>query len=108
VFDAKKAWECQWVSTAHCPDFVGGSPRRFVPDTTTVLAGEPPAESFDRLPPRQLAPSRESWRFSNSERSHPIEHPRVECTRGSAVNQTAPILRRRAKSNISVNTSESK
>jgi hypothetical protein len=33
---------------------------------TTVLAGEPPAESFDRLPPRQLAPSRESWRFSFS------------------------------------------
>src|SRR5215211_8803002 len=53
-----------WVSPAHCPGVVGGSPRRFVPDITTVLAGEPPAEWFDRLPPRQLAPSRESWRFS--------------------------------------------
>ena len=42
---------------------------------TTVLAGEPPAESFDRLPPRQLAPSRESWRFTYSQGSHPTEHP---------------------------------
>ncbi len=42
---------------------------------TTVLAGEPPAEWFDRLPPRQLAHSRESWRFSFSEGSHPTEHP---------------------------------
>jgi hypothetical protein len=40
-----------------------------------VLAGEPPAESFDRLPPRQLAPSRESWRFSISHGLHPTDHP---------------------------------
>ena len=42
---------------------------------TTVLAGEPPAESFDRLPPRQLAPRRESWRFTYSQGSHPTELP---------------------------------
>src|SRR5215204_4563363 len=64
-----------WVSPAHCPGVVGGSPRRFVPDITTVLAGEPPAEWFDRLPPRQLAPSRESWRFSITQGPHPTEHP---------------------------------
>ena len=48
---------------AHRPVFVGGSPNRFVLGVTTVLAGEPSAELFDRLPPRQLAPPRESWRF---------------------------------------------
>lgn len=42
---------------------------------TTVLAGELPAEWFDRLPPRQLAASRESWRLSCFERSHPTGHP---------------------------------
>ncbi len=40
-----------------------------------MLAGEPPAESFDRLPPRRLAPSRESWRFSISQRLHPTDQP---------------------------------
>ena len=48
---------------AHRPAFVGRSPRRFVLDATTVLAGEPSAESFDRLPPRQLVPPHESWRL---------------------------------------------
>ena len=40
-----------------------------------MLAGEPPAESFDRLPPRQLAPSRESWRFKFFQGAHPTKHP---------------------------------
>src|SRR5215210_7419265 len=81
-----------WVSPAHCPGVVGGSPRRFVPDITTVLAGEPPAEWFDRLPPRQLAPSRESWRLSISEERTLPNIPREECTRGTTVYQSTPIL----------------
>src|SRR5829696_7884617 len=79
-------------SPAHCPDIVGGSPRRFDPDITTVLAGEPPAESFDGLPPRQLAPSRESWRFTFSQGAHPADIPRAQCTRGATVDQSPPIL----------------
>src|SRR2546423_250835 len=37
--------------------FVAGSLPRFVPPVTTVPAGGPPAEWFDRPPPRQLAAS---------------------------------------------------
>ena len=52
------------IMPARHPAFVGESPCRFVLDVTTVQAGEPSAESFDRLPPRQLAPPRESWRLN--------------------------------------------
>ena len=39
----QKAWECRdWDSPARWPGFVGGSPRRFGPDITTVLAGSHP------------------------------------------------------------------
>lgn len=48
--------------SAHWSGVVGESPHRFEPTISTVHAGEPSAESFDRLPPRQLAPLRESWR----------------------------------------------
>jgi adenylosuccinate lyase len=81
------------VLPAHCPEFVGGSPRRFEPDTTTVLAGEPPAELFDRLPPRQLAASRESWRFSFLEGRTLPNIPHAQCTPGAIVNQSTLILK---------------
>ena len=37
--------------------FVSGLLRTFVPPVTTVPAGRPSAESFDRSPPRQFASS---------------------------------------------------
>jgi hypothetical protein len=54
-------------------EFVGKSPYRFEPSISTVLAGEPSAEFFDRLPPRQLAPHRESWRYWKAERNRPSQ-----------------------------------
>jgi len=39
------------------PGVVPGVAPRFCPVLTTVVAGKPSAESFDRLPPRQLAAS---------------------------------------------------
>lgn len=49
---------------APVPAIVDRSPDRFALSLSTVPAGEPPAEEFDRLPPRQLGPSlSESWRY---------------------------------------------
>jgi hypothetical protein len=59
-------------SHARWPGFVGRSPYWFVPTISTVRAGEPPAECFDRLPPRQLALRRESWRYFQMP---PVEFP---------------------------------
>src|SRR5687768_11094116 len=42
---------------------VSGSRPWFVSTITTVLAGRPSAEEFDRSPPRQLAPPRKSRRY---------------------------------------------
>ena len=43
---------------AHRTSFVAGSNPQFAPSVSTVPAGGPPAESFDKPPPRQLATSR--------------------------------------------------